>query len=82
MHQSLFLKILEEAKRRLLQLATPDALARVYRTALQEQAGHYWDIYFNQQNHSSIRTLMESFFQSGDARSCSFIQVTSILLGN
>ena len=82
MHQSLFLQILEEGKRHLLQLATPDALARVYRTALHEQAEHYWDIYFNKQNHSSIKKLLENLFQNDDAHSCSFIQVVFIFSSN
>ena len=71
-----FLQIFKEGKRRLLQLATPDALARVHCSKLHKEAEEYWEIYFNQQNHSSLNMFLEDFFRNENADNYSFLQVT------
>ena len=71
----LFLQIFKEGKRRLLQLATPDALARVHHSKLHKEAEEYWEIYFSQQNHSSLNMFLEDFFRNEDAGNYSFLQV-------
>ena len=71
-----FLQIFREGKRHLLQLATPDALARVHHSKLCKEAEEYWEIYFNQQNHSSLNMFLEGFFRNEDADNYSFLQVT------
>ena len=71
----LFLQIFKGGKRRLLQLATPDALARVYHSKLRKEAEEYWEMYFSQQNHSSLNMFLEDFFRNDDADNYSFLQV-------
>lgn len=69
------LQIIKEGKRRLLQLATPDALARVYYSKLHKEAKEYWEVYFSQQNHSSLNMFLEDFFRNEDTDNYSFLQV-------
>ena len=52
----------------LLEMATPDAIARLPHTALKRRATHIWDAYFGQQQHSSLATFMSHVLNLEDRR--------------
>lgn len=57
--------IFHECVERLLQMATPDAVARVHRSELRVEADHLWKIYFAHQQHSSLTQYLMSLFVHG-----------------
>lgn len=42
----------------LLEMATPDAIARLPASGLKDEARKIWDIYFHKQRHSSLAAFM------------------------
>lgn len=42
----------------LLEMATPDAIARLPASGLKDEAREIWDIYFHKQRHSSLAAFM------------------------
>lgn len=69
------LQIFEEGKKKLLQLATPDALARLSKSKLADMQADLWRIYFQQQKHSSLYAFLQTLFCGKWETDCSFIQV-------
>ena len=51
-------KVLRRSQMMLLEMATPDAIARLPHTALERRAPHIWNAYFKEQQHSSLGTFM------------------------
>ena len=51
----------------LLEMATPDAIARLPHTALERRAPHIWNAYFKKQQHSSLATFMSHVLNSEDS---------------
>ena len=51
----------------LLEMATPDAIARLPHTALERRAPHIWNAYFKKQQHSSLATFMSLVLNSEDS---------------
>ena len=52
----------------LLEMATPDAIARLPHTALERQAPHFWNDYFKKQQHSSLAKFMSHVLNLEDSR--------------
>ena len=52
----------------LLEMATPDAIARLPHTALERQAPHVWNAYFKEQQHSSLAKFMSHMLNLKDSR--------------
>ena len=52
----------------LLEMATPDAIARLPHTALERRAPHIWNAYFKKQQHSSLATFMSHVLNSEDSQ--------------
>ena len=52
----------------LLEMATPDAIARLPHTALERQAPHVWNAYFKEQQHSSLAKFMSHVLNLKDSR--------------
>ena len=46
----------------LLNAATPDALARIWKSKLADEAEDLRDIYFNAQHHSSLKLFLGNYF--------------------
>ena len=51
----------------LLEMATPDAIARLPHTALERRAPHIWDAYFKKQQHSSLAKFMSHVLKLEDS---------------
>ena len=51
----------------LLEMATPDAIARLPHTALERQAPHFWNGYFTKQQHSSLAKFMSHVLNLEDS---------------
>ena len=51
----------------LLEMATPDAIARLPHTALERRAPHIWNAYFKKQQHSSLATFISHVLNSEDS---------------
>ena len=54
------LQIIEESKRKLLNVATPEAVTRVRKTPLNVDADMLWNVYFREQDHDSLQSLLQS----------------------
>ena len=52
----------------LLEMATPDAIARLPHTALERRAPHIWKAYFKEQHHSSLAKFMSHVLNLKDSR--------------
>ena len=61
-------KVLRRSQMMLLEMATPDAIARLPHTALETRAPHIWDAYFKEQQHSSLATFMSHVLNLEDRR--------------
>ncbi|XP_057290514.1 E3 ubiquitin-protein ligase rnf213-alpha-like isoform X3 [Hydractinia symbiolongicarpus] len=70
-------EIFVEGKKKLLQLATPDALVRLSKSKLADMRADLWQIYFEEQKHSSLHAFLKTLFCSQLKTECSFIQVTT-----
>ena len=51
----------------LLEMAAPDAIARLPATPLEERARNIWDVYFHEQQHSSLAAFMRHVLTLDDA---------------
>ena len=51
-------KVLRRCQKMLLEMATPDAIARLPATGLEGRARHIWNAYFAEQQHSSLAAYM------------------------
>lgn len=51
----------------LLEMATPDAIARLPHTALAGGSRDIWDAYFKKQQHSSLAAFMSHMLPSDDS---------------
>ena len=56
-------KILERSKDLLLQMATPDAIARLSSTRLKDEASHLWTWYFDVQCHDSLPRFLSTVIE-------------------
>ena len=69
----------------LLEMATPDAIARLPSSGLKAEARENWDIYFHKQQHSSLAALMrhvltlDEFHLGKKRKEGLFIQVSIII---
>ena len=52
----------------LLEMATPDAIARLPHTALERRAPRIWKAYFKEQQHSSLANFMSHVLNLKDSR--------------
>ena len=52
----------------LLEMAAPDAIARLPATPLEGRARTIWDVYFRDQQHSSLAAFMRHALTLDDAR--------------
>ena len=52
----------------LLEMATPDAIARLPHTTLERRAPDIWRAYFKKQQHSSLATFMSHVLNLEDRR--------------
>ena len=75
------LQILERSQKLLIEMAAPDAIARLPATDLGGRARDIWDNYFKQQQHSSLAAFLshvlsgDDFFLSRRQQEGLFIQV-------
>ena len=51
----------------LLEMAAPDAIARLQATPLEGRARNIWDVYFHEQQHSSLAAFMRHVLILDDA---------------
>lgn len=51
-------EVAQRCKNMLLDMATPDAIARLPASGLKAEAREIWQIYFHEQQHSSLATFM------------------------
>ena len=51
----------------LLEMAAPDAIARLPATLLEGRARSIWDVYFHEQQHSSLAAFMMHLLSLDDA---------------
>ena len=69
--------VLSRAKEMLMMMCPPDALARLTRSNLSDEAHQCWDVYFKQQKHENLAAfLLGELASSGDGQSLS-VQVTT-----
>ncbi|XP_022806308.1 E3 ubiquitin-protein ligase rnf213-alpha-like [Stylophora pistillata] len=61
------MKILRRSQMMLLEMATPDAIARLPHTALERRAPHIWNVYFKKQQHSSLAAFMSHVLNLEDS---------------
>ncbi|PFX17552.1 E3 ubiquitin-protein ligase RNF213, partial [Stylophora pistillata] len=61
-------KVLGRCQMMLLEMATPDAIARLPYTALERHACSIWNIYFKEQQHSSVAAFMSHVLILDDNR--------------
>lgn len=66
----------EVGKRKLLKIATPDAVLRVRKTSLRNQKEFIDKIYFNEQQHICLHDFLE--VQFNERFSSKFMQVRSL----
>ncbi len=52
----------------LLEMAAPDAIARLPATLLEGRARYFWNAYFHEQEHSSLAAFMRHLLALDDAR--------------
>ena len=53
-------------KNLLLEMASPDAIARLPASGIKDEAEEIWKIYFNEQQHSSLAAFMSHVLQYDD----------------
>ncbi|XP_022801884.1 E3 ubiquitin-protein ligase rnf213-alpha-like, partial [Stylophora pistillata] len=59
-------KVLRRCQMMLLEMATPDAIARLPYTALESEARSIWNVYFKEQQHSSLAAFMSHVLTLND----------------
>ncbi|KAJ7339377.1 hypothetical protein OS493_005771 [Desmophyllum pertusum] len=52
------MKVIQRCQKMLLEMAEPDAIARLPATRLKERAQYIWNAYFHEQQHSSLAAFM------------------------
>ena len=52
----------------LLEMAAPDAIARLRATVLEGRAHNIWNVYFHEQQHSSLAAFMKHVLTLDDTR--------------
>ncbi|XP_022796391.1 E3 ubiquitin-protein ligase rnf213-alpha-like isoform X1 [Stylophora pistillata] len=62
------MNVLRRSQVMLLEMATPDAIARLPHTALERRAPHIWNAYFKEQQHSSLAAFMSHVLNLEDGR--------------
>eukprot|EP00795_Rhopilema_esculentum_P010371 gene10371-19073_t len=68
--------ILEDSKKKLLAVATPESVARLNNTPLRQDAEFFSEVYYNEQLHSSLCSFLKTvLMQAGDAELS--VQVTT-----
>ncbi|XP_006816196.2 E3 ubiquitin-protein ligase rnf213-alpha-like [Saccoglossus kowalevskii] len=70
-------QVLEEAKRVLLQCATPDAVARLNKSKLGPLSNQIWNQYFHEQHHDSIVSYLKLLMGSGQFKEDTLTQITT-----
>ncbi|XP_067057901.1 E3 ubiquitin-protein ligase rnf213-alpha-like isoform X3 [Acropora muricata] len=61
-------EMVRRCKSLLLEMATPDAIARLPASGIKNQAEEIWNTYFNEQRHSSLAAFMGHVLQYDDSR--------------
>ncbi|KAK3715936.1 hypothetical protein QZH41_016501 [Actinostola sp. cb2023] len=69
--------VLSESKRLLVQCCTPDAIVRLHSSGLTDEADEIWDLYFNQQRHSSLAAFLTSVDRTKQHKEGLLIQVST-----
>lgn len=70
---------MEEGKRILLNIATPDSVFRAGDSAVRDQKNDIFLIYFEQQQHTSINEfLVDYLHKNPPSTNCHLIQVCSL----
>ena len=70
--------MLEEGKQILLNIATPDSIFRAGDSAVRDQQNNIFSIYFEQQQHTSIKEFLDDFLHKNPPSAiCHLIQVCS-----
>ncbi|KAK2553290.1 E3 ubiquitin-protein ligase rnf213-alpha [Acropora cervicornis] len=59
-------KMVRRCKSLLLEMATPDAIARLPASGIKNEAKEIWKVYFNEQQHSSLAAFMGHVLQYDD----------------
>ena len=60
--------MVRRCKSLLLEMATPDAIARLPASGIKNEAEEIWKTYFNEQQHSSLAAFMGHVLQYDDSR--------------
>ncbi|XP_068731195.1 E3 ubiquitin-protein ligase rnf213-alpha-like [Montipora capricornis] len=60
-------KMVRRCKNMLLEMATPDAIARLPASGLKAEAKVIWNVYFHEQQHSSLAAFMSHMLKSDKA---------------
>ena len=63
---SFFLKVVWRCKSLLLEMASPDAIARLPASGIKDEAKEIWKIYFSEQKHSSLAAFMSHLLNYDD----------------
>ena len=80
-----FAKVARRCKDMLLEMATPDAIARLPASGLKADAREIWNTYFHKQRHSSLAAFMrhvltlDEFHLGKKRKEGLFIQVSIII---
>ena len=74
-----FLKVARRCKNMLLQMATPDAIARLPASGLKGEASEMWQTYFYKQQHSSLAAFMHHVLTLEKKREKGFFIQVSII---
>ncbi|KAL9988404.1 hypothetical protein ACROYT_G002842 [Oculina patagonica] len=61
------MKVLPGCQKMLLEMAAPDAIARLPATLLEGSARYIWNVYFHEQQHSSLAAFMRHVLTLDDA---------------
>ena len=59
--------MVRRCKSLLLEMATPDAIARFPASGIKNEAEEIWKTYFNEQQHSSLAAFMSQVLQYDDS---------------
>ena len=58
-----------------MEVATPEAVARLQKEAFGSEADMIWDIYFKEQNHDSLESLLQAMLIERKVEAAVNIQV-------
>ena len=68
---------MDESKRKLLEVATPEAVARIQNSDFGAEAERIWEIYFKEQNHDSLESFLLSVLVRSDVETGINVQVST-----